>query len=109
MAMSPWIPKAKVVQEPQPPFDPRGNGRSPFVSSQWELSSIPAAVKHLFGLTTFLTERDRWCVAVQDKNLGQKSRTKTWDILTRCIHSQNMTGLRLGWTTHTGLATSRSS
>jgi len=66
MALSPWIPAGTVAQEPQAPFDPHGNGRSPFPTSQFELSSIPGTVKHLFGLTTFLTERDAWAGNVEE-------------------------------------------
>ena len=66
MAISPWLPRGQVFQEPQAPFDTHGNGRSPFSSSQFELSSIPATVKHLFNLTTFLTGRDAWAGNVEE-------------------------------------------
>ena len=49
--ISPWVPKNAVFQEPK---------RGPFRSSQFELSSIPATAKELFGLPEFLTKRDAW-------------------------------------------------
>lgn len=52
IAVSPWIEKGTVVHGP--------NG-SPFPSSEYEHSSIPATVKKLFNLSTpFLTKRDEW-------------------------------------------------
>ncbi|CAN8285651.1 unnamed protein product [Cochlearia groenlandica] len=52
IAVSPWIEKGTVVHGP--------NG-SPFPSSEFEHSSIPATVKKLFNLSTpFLTKRDEW-------------------------------------------------
>ncbi|KAF2605602.1 hypothetical protein F2Q70_00027930 [Brassica cretica] len=51
-SVSPWIEKGTVVHGP--------NG-SPFPSSEYEHSSIPATVKKLFNLSTpFLTKRDEW-------------------------------------------------
>ncbi|XP_058107854.1 non-specific phospholipase C2 [Magnolia sinica] len=50
--VSPWINKGTVVHGP--------NG-SPFPSSEFEHSSIPATVKKLFNLSSpFLTKRDAW-------------------------------------------------
>ncbi|KAJ6424601.1 hypothetical protein OIU84_025392 [Salix udensis] len=49
--VSPWIEKGTVVHGP--------NG-SPFPTSEYEHSSIPATVKKLFNMTTFLTKRDEW-------------------------------------------------
>ncbi|KAG9457363.1 hypothetical protein H6P81_001871 [Aristolochia fimbriata] len=50
--VSPWIQKGTVVHGP--------NG-SPFPTSQFEHSSIPATVKKLFNLSSpFLTKRDAW-------------------------------------------------
>ena len=34
--------------------------RSPYNTSQFELTSVAASVKHLFNLSTFLTKRDAW-------------------------------------------------
>ena len=61
MLISPWVKAGRVFQEPQAPFDPHpGSGRSPYKTSQFELTSVAATVKHLFNLTTFLTKRDAW-------------------------------------------------
>ncbi|XP_042514259.1 non-specific phospholipase C2 [Macadamia integrifolia] len=50
--VSPWINKGTVVHGP--------NG-SPFPTSEFEHSSIPATVKKIFNLTSpFLTKRDEW-------------------------------------------------
>ncbi|GAA0144856.1 phospholipase [Lithospermum erythrorhizon] len=50
--VSPWIKKGTVVHGP--------NG-SPFNTSEFEHSSIPATVKKIFNLTSpFLTKRDAW-------------------------------------------------
>lgn len=52
IAVSPWIEKGTVVHGP--------NG-SPFPSSEYEHSSIPATVNKLFNLPSpFLTKRDAW-------------------------------------------------
>ncbi|KAL9458580.1 hypothetical protein AB3S75_007446 [Citrus x aurantiifolia] len=52
IAVSPWIEKGTVVHGP--------NG-SPFATSEFEHSSIPATVKKLFNLSApFLTKRDAW-------------------------------------------------
>ncbi|KAG6682601.1 hypothetical protein I3842_13G151000 [Carya illinoinensis] len=52
IAVSPWIEKATVVHGP--------NG-SPFPTSEYEHSSIPATVRKLFNLSSpFLTKRDQW-------------------------------------------------
>mmetsp|Transcript_16985 Transcript_16985/g.33163 ORF Transcript_16985/g.33163 Transcript_16985/m.33163 type:complete len:656 (-) Transcript_16985:151-2118(-) len=51
MMISPWIAKGTVFQEPK---------KGPTKTSQFELSSIPATIKNLFNLTTFLTKRDAW-------------------------------------------------
>ncbi|KAL5565884.1 hypothetical protein UlMin_029048 [Ulmus minor] len=50
--ISPWIEKGTVVHGP--------NG-SPFPTSEYEHSSIPATVKKIFNLTSpYLTKRDAW-------------------------------------------------
>ena len=51
MLISPWVAKGTVFQEPQA-------GPSP--TSQFELTSIPATIKNLFNLSSFLTKRDAW-------------------------------------------------
>ncbi|XP_043718686.1 non-specific phospholipase C2-like [Telopea speciosissima] len=52
IVVSPWINKGTVVHGP--------NG-SPFPTSEFEHSSIPATVKKLFNLSSpFLTRRDEW-------------------------------------------------
>ncbi|XP_020230449.1 non-specific phospholipase C2 [Cajanus cajan] len=51
IAISPWIEKGTVVHGP--------NG-SPSPTSEYEHSSIPATVKKLFNLPSFLTKRDAW-------------------------------------------------
>ncbi|KAL3529953.1 hypothetical protein ACH5RR_009275 [Cinchona calisaya] len=49
--VSPWIQKATVVHGPK---------GSPFSTSEYEHSSIPATVKNIFNLSSFLTKRDEW-------------------------------------------------
>ncbi|XP_050204105.1 non-specific phospholipase C2 [Mercurialis annua] len=52
IVVSPWIEKGTVVHGP--------NG-SPFPTSEYEHSSIPATVKKIFNLSSpFLTKRDAW-------------------------------------------------
>ena len=51
MLISPWVPKGAVFQEPR---------KGPTNSSQFELTSVPATVKNLFNLSSFLTKRDAW-------------------------------------------------
>jgi len=48
--VSPWVGKGVVFQEPKGPTN----------TSQFDLTSVPATVKNLFNLTTFLTKRDAW-------------------------------------------------
>ncbi|WOK99101.1 non-specific phospholipase C2-like [Canna indica] len=48
--VSPWIEKGTVVHAP--------NGPTP--TSEYEHSSIPATVKKIFDLPSFLTKRDEW-------------------------------------------------
>ncbi|KAK6936930.1 Phosphoesterase [Dillenia turbinata] len=50
IVVSPWIEKGTVVHGP--------NG--PFPTSEYEHSSVPATVKKLFKLPSFLTKRDEW-------------------------------------------------
>lgn len=51
MLISPWVKRGRVFQEPR-------NG--PFPTSQFELTSVPATIKRLFNLSSFLTKRDAW-------------------------------------------------
>jgi len=48
--ISPWINKGIVEHTP----------KGPFPSSQYDLSSIAASVKKIFGWKNFLTKRDSW-------------------------------------------------
>jgi phospholipase C len=66
-AMSPWLPKGAVFQEPK---------RGPTNTSQFEETSIPATLKNLFNLTGFLTERDKWAGSF-DELLLDAPRTDT--------------------------------
>lgn len=50
MLMSPWVAKGTVFQEPKGPTN----------TSQFDLTSVPATIKNLFGLDDFLTKRDAW-------------------------------------------------
>jgi len=47
---SPWIPKGYVEHEPV--------GPTPY--SHYEHSSVPATLKKMFGMNSFLTKRDAW-------------------------------------------------
>ncbi|CAI0541364.1 unnamed protein product [Linum tenue] len=51
IVVSPWINKGTVVHGP--------NGK-PTPTSEYEHSSIPATVKNIFNLPSFLTKRDQW-------------------------------------------------
>ena len=51
MLISPWVAKGTVFQEPR---------KGPTSTSQFELTSVPATIKNLFNLSTFLTKRDAW-------------------------------------------------
>ncbi|XP_057754028.1 non-specific phospholipase C2 [Arachis stenosperma] len=56
IAVSPWIQKGTVVHGPM---------GSPTPTSEYEHSSIPATVKKLFNLTSFLTKRDAWAATFE--------------------------------------------
>eukprot|EP01052_Picozoa_sp_SAG31_P023217 SAG31_NODE_1899_length_6960_cov_18.360880_5_plen_162_part_00 len=58
MMLSPWVKKGAIFQEPKAPFGQPG--RSPYNTSQFELTSVAATVKHMFNLSMFLTKRDAW-------------------------------------------------
>jgi len=50
LLISPWIEKGTVIGKPS----------GPMATSEYDLTSIPATVKKLFNLTSFLTRRDAW-------------------------------------------------
>jgi len=50
LLISPRVPRGTVVRDP----------KGPTSSSKFDLASVPATVKNLFGLPAFLTERDAW-------------------------------------------------
>lgn len=50
MLASPWVPAGAVFQEPKGPTN----------TSQFDLTSVPATLKNLFNLSSFLTKRDEW-------------------------------------------------
>ena len=56
MLISPWVARGSVFQEP----------RGPTNTSQFELTSVPATVKTLFNLTSFLTKRDAWAGSFEE-------------------------------------------
>ena len=56
LAVSPWIKENSVFQEPAGPTN----------TSQFEHSSIPATVKNLFNLSSFLTKRDAWAGSLHE-------------------------------------------
>ncbi|GJN22629.1 hypothetical protein PR202_gb10214 [Eleusine coracana subsp. coracana] len=51
MFISPWIDKGTVLHRP---------ASGPYPTSEFEHSSIPATVKKIFNLNSFLTKRDAW-------------------------------------------------
>ncbi|KAI8526016.1 hypothetical protein RHMOL_Rhmol13G0275600 [Rhododendron molle] len=57
MVVSPWIEKGTVVHGP--------NG-VPTATSEYEHSSIPATVKNIFNLPSFLTNMDAWAGSFDD-------------------------------------------
>eukprot|EP01052_Picozoa_sp_SAG31_P030363 SAG31_NODE_3109_length_4665_cov_2.150022_1_plen_245_part_10 len=56
MLISPWVAKGAVFQQP----------RGPTSTSEFEHSSIPATMKQLFNLSTFLTRRDAWAGSIDE-------------------------------------------
>jgi len=67
MLMSPYIPSGTVFQEPAGPYN----------DSQFDLSSLCATIKHLFGLPGFLTQRDAWAGSFHELLTLQEPRTDT--------------------------------
>jgi hypothetical protein len=60
-------PKNSLFQEPA----------APTPTSQFEHSSIPATIKHLFGLPNFLTKRDAWAGSFHELLTLDAPRTDT--------------------------------
>jgi len=56
LMISPWINKGTIVHTPT----------GPTPTSQYELSSIPATIKKIFNLDSFLTKRDAWAGTFED-------------------------------------------
>jgi len=52
---SPWVPKGTLVHGPDP-------ASAPSPTSEYELSSLSATVKELFGAPAFLNARDAWAM-----------------------------------------------
>jgi len=50
LLVSPWVEKGLVIHKPNGPFN----------NSEFELTSIPGTLKHIFSLQNFLTKRDEW-------------------------------------------------
>ena len=61
MAISPWVKKASIIQEPTGPYN----------TSQWEHSTASSTIKHLFNLSTFLTKRDAWAGSLTELLLDE--------------------------------------
>ena len=71
MLLSPWVERGAVYQGPT----------GPFPSSQFELTSIPATLKHLFNLSSFLTARDAWagsCLDTLTRHVCHGKRQIVW-------------------------------
>ena len=66
MLISPLVERGSVFQEP----------RGPFATSQFELTSVPATIKRLFNLSSFLTKRDAWAGSF-DELLADRPRQDT--------------------------------
>ena len=65
LLISPWVPKGGVAQEPRCSARDHVNGSCPSQrrgssTAQFEHSSLPATVRNLFNLSSFLTKRDAW-------------------------------------------------
>ena len=65
LLISPWVPKGGVAQEPRCSARDHVNGSCPSQrrgssTAQFEHSSLPATVRNLFNLSSFLTQRDAW-------------------------------------------------
>jgi phospholipase C len=65
LLISPWVQRGAVFQEPACSAAQHRNGSCPdslptLSTAQFEHSSLPATIKSLFNLTSFLTKRDAW-------------------------------------------------
>ena len=63
LLISPLLPKGTVIKDPA---GPPGTPTRPFNDSVYEMSSISATIKNLFGLPKFLTKRDAWAGSFHD-------------------------------------------
>ena len=52
-----------------------GEPTGPTPTSVFELSSVPATIKHLFNLSSFLTKRDAWAGSFDELLTLSKPRT----------------------------------
>ena len=62
LLLSPLVPKGIVIKEPKD---------GPTNTSQFDHTSIPASLKHIFNLTGFLTKRDMWSGSVHSLLLDE--------------------------------------
>lgn len=74
LLISPFVPRGHVIHDPP---GPPGTPFRPAADSKYELSSIPATLKHLFGLPRFLTERDAWAGAFHGELALERPRRDT--------------------------------
>ncbi|XP_010258490.1 PREDICTED: non-specific phospholipase C4-like [Nelumbo nucifera] len=63
--ISPWIERGTVLHRPL----------GPYLSSEFEHSSIPATVKKIFNLKEFLTKRDAWAGTFETVLMRESPRT----------------------------------
>ena len=59
LLISPWVQRGTVVSAPSA-------SQKPTNSSEFDLTSIPATMKRMFGLKDFLTKRDAWAATFDD-------------------------------------------
>jgi phospholipase C len=59
LLISPWIKKGTIISAPTA-------AQKPASDSQFELTSILATMKKMFGLPSFLTKRDAWAATFDD-------------------------------------------
>ena len=67
LLISPWVPKGKVIHSPQ----------GPAPNSAYEHSSVPATLKDIFDLPSFLTKRDAWAGSFLSELSLKEPRTDT--------------------------------
>jgi phospholipase C len=68
LLVSPWVPKGTVISEPRPEEKPQPN-------SEFDLTSIIASVKNIFGAPKHLTKRDAWAATFDSRLSEQAPRT----------------------------------